>query len=418
MVTDAVTEKTLTGECRKERSSPKDLHYVAKSLLFAFPAISIGAQISTWIGFALSDMKNHVDFSVFYNAGLFVRSGQIENLYPNPPTFDFIHPAYEAPLFVPLTFLSPRCAYVAWIGVNLIVLSLLLWLIRRQLPNLSSISRVLPGALALAFFPIPYAMAQGQDSLLLAVLLSLSFLKFQKGDEFSAGVLLGFGAFRFQFLVPIGLLFLAWKLRKPVLGMISGGFCALLASIAVTGISGQVAYFKMLGLLAQPSNQHVHRMSNVRAVLFASGIESAPIVGFLSIAALILLAWLGSRCFRETTISDTCGNVWAPVLRISSQKLLFACAASCLLSYHLFLHDMSVLVIPLLILADVAILSSDYWTLGLLGVVILAPEVIILAGSANAMWACAVVPVLLLLALTYRPKALRNPAKHPQLHFS
>jgi hypothetical protein len=82
---------------------------------------------------------------------------------------------------------------------------------------------------------------------------------------------------------------------EAYLGMISGALCALLASIAVTGISGQIQYAKMLKLLAQPASQHVHRMSNLRAVLFASRIESPLIVAVVSILALGLLAWFGRK---------------------------------------------------------------------------------------------------------------------------
>jgi hypothetical protein len=63
------------------------------------------------------------------------------------------------------------------------------------------------------------------------------------------------------------------------------------------------------------------------------------------------------------------------------------------------MHDMSVLVVPLIVLADAAISNLTYRVLGLLGAAVLAPEVIILAGSADAMWMCAIVPMLLLLAI-------------------
>jgi hypothetical protein len=198
--------------------SPRELHYLAKSLLFAVPAISIGVQIPTWIEFALSDLKNHADFGTFYRAGWLVRTSQIDKLYPtNPPTFDFIHPAYEAPLFVPLTFLPPRAAQIAWMLTNLLIVGLIIYLLRDHVRHIRS-ARLLPMVLALAFFPVSYAIAQGQDSLLLTLLITLAFIKMERRQEFAAGILLGFGAFRFQFLVPIALLFLAWKMWKPISG--------------------------------------------------------------------------------------------------------------------------------------------------------------------------------------------------------
>jgi hypothetical protein len=370
---------TSMGESIPTDHSSRELHYLAKSLLFAIPAVSIGIQISTWIGFALSDMKDHVDFGTFYRAGWLIRTSQIDKLYPtNPPTFDFIHPAYEAPLFVPLTFLHPRAAQLVWMAVNLCMVLLTIYLLRDHFRYTRAHHLAI---LALAFFPLTYAIAQGQDSLLLTILIGVAFIKLERGEHFAAGAMLGLAAFRFQFLLPIALLFLAWKMFKAIAGMTVGaGFC-LLASIAVTGIPGQIQYVKMLRLLADPSSQPVHRMSNLRGVLDAANIQSPIALSILSLAVVLWLIWSGRKVSPE-------------------HKLLVAVTASCLLSYHLFMHDMSVLVIPLLLLFDAAMFTADYWVLGLLGACILAPEVIILYGSAYAMWACAIVPTLLLVAET------------------
>lgn len=375
----------------------RELHYLTKSLLFAIPAVSIGIQISTWTAFALSDLKDKVDFGAFYRAGWLLRSSQTARLYPtNPPTFDFIHPAYEALLFVPLTLLPPLGAYLVWLSVNLAILWLVLHVLRNQVEHLRSVFRFLPLALALAFLPVSYAIVQGQDSLLLTLLVALAFVKMKSGEDFYAGVLLGFGAFRFQFLIPVAALFLLWKMWRPIGGIFSGAACAVLASVAVTGISGQVQYLKLLCLLAKPTSQHVHRMSNLRAVLDASGIKSSIAVAVISLLALALLAWLGRKLNR-------------------AHALLFAVTASCLLSYHLFMHDMSVLVVPLLVATDIALSCADSTRLGLLGAAVISPEAIIMVGSANELWTCAIVPVLLVLALLNGLRSGRNHSPTPPL---
>src|SRR4051812_10940659 len=96
--------KTVAGHAAR-LSARRELHYIAKSLLFSIPAISIGVQIATWTIFVLGGFTDRLDFGAFYRSGLILRTGHVADLYAlNPPTFDFIHPAYEALLFVPLSY--------------------------------------------------------------------------------------------------------------------------------------------------------------------------------------------------------------------------------------------------------------------------------------------------------------------------
>jgi hypothetical protein len=363
------------------QEKPRELHYLAKTLLMAIPAISIGIQVSTWI-FAISEYKNRVDFFAYYEAGYFLRTGQVSRFYHQiqPPSFGFIHPAYEALLFVPLSLLGPRAAYVTCIVLESVVLYLILRVLRSDLSYLRSFSPIMPWALALAFFPISYTIAQGQDSLLLALLVALAFVQIRSGREFYAGILLGFGFFRFQILIPMAIVFLCWKLWKILAGMFTSAACALCVSLVITGISGQMQYLKLLRLLAEPANQNVQQMTNLRSFLAVIGVTSPQMVLVISAFVLMLIALVGRKS--------------APAC-----SFLFAVVSSGLLSYHLFLHDFTVLLLPLLIVVNLLVKHAHYFGLSLAAVIIILPEAAMMIGSANALWVCFLVPLLILFIL-------------------
>jgi hypothetical protein len=78
-------------------------------------------------------LAGRVDFRVLYAAGHMVRTGDDHQLYnydktvateselagETGATFAFVHPAYEALLFVPLSFLSYKSAYIVFFFCNI-----------------------------------------------------------------------------------------------------------------------------------------------------------------------------------------------------------------------------------------------------------------------------------------------------------
>src|SRR5581483_9589211 len=380
----------LDSGSKRMQSRSNQLHYLARTLLFAVPAISTGIQLSTWISFAFGSAKNRADFFAYYEAGQMLRAGRIGDFYHqiHPPWFGFIHPTYEAVLFVPLSFFAPLKAYVAWILVGVAIVAAILRLLWGELGHLTSISSILPFALTLAFFPISYAIAQGQDSVLLALLMVLAFVEMKSGHEYRSGLLLGLGAFRFQILLPMAAMFLAWKSWRVLAGICTSAVGAFFCSLALTGIYGQLEYLKLLRMLAKPANQFVQQMPNIRGVFAAFGIFSQPIVSVTSALVFIVLALLGRK------LTPPCG-------------FLYAISGACLLSFHGYLHDFSVLLLPFLILCDFFVERLDYLGLTLLGLIVALPIATILIGSIMALWICSVIPMSLLFLLRFRAMPLR-----------
>src|SRR5262249_33554574 len=151
-------------------------------------AILIGLPIMSWATFLLHVVPDgHADFRANYTAGYMVRTGQplynyelemdVQGRKVSPETVaaPFIHSAYEALVYVPVSFFSYLQAYWLWFAVNLIVLIYVYRLLRPQLTPLSAVASWVPAATFAAFMPVGAALVQGQDSLLLLLLLAVTF---------------------------------------------------------------------------------------------------------------------------------------------------------------------------------------------------------------------------------------------------
>ena len=152
------------------------------------------------------------DFRIFYTAGLMLRRGQATSLYNDslqlntqrefvpPARFDdtplpYNHPPFEALLYPSLTHLSYLHAYFLWDVLNLGLLVATIWWLRPWLPNLSAKFPLLPYLVPLAFFPVAYALMQGQDSILLMALYGLAYGCLRRRRDLEAGACLGLGLF-------------------------------------------------------------------------------------------------------------------------------------------------------------------------------------------------------------------------------
>src|SRR5258708_25108539 len=171
------------------------------------------------------------DFSLTYVGARIVHQGLGSRLYdldvqkqvrdslfqhPNPLFFE--HPPFEALMLSPLAELPFRTAYMLWGFLNATVWLLLIFLMR---PHFSAPREDLGYiALWLLFAPLGVALFQGQSSLLLLALYATAFVLMQRDHEIAAGATLGFGLFKFQFVLPF-LLILAFRKRWRFLG----GFC-------------------------------------------------------------------------------------------------------------------------------------------------------------------------------------------------
>jgi len=339
-------------------------HYVL-ALALAIPAVLIGVEIPSWVVLGSQSLALQSDLRVFYTPGFMLRSGERKEIYDFPSVrrnqvtqvaadsaaVPFLHPAYEAVVFLPLSFLPYHMAYLVWVGVNFVILGVIYFLLRPSLPDLRLIGPawILP-TLLLGFMPTAFAILAGQDSLFLVIVLVLAYRRIRE-NELQAGLLLSLGMFRFQVLLPIIVLFFLWRKLKFVAGWIAGSAVVLSISAVITGIGAQVQYLKLLRAMGTITFWLLlRRMPNLRALFLASGLGLVPLA-LVSLSILLLAAVIG---FGQN----------------AQQKLRLAICVSTLVTYYLFLHDLSVLVLPLLLTMNEAVAQRNWVRMALASAVL------------------------------------------------
>ncbi|MGH9544078.1 MAG: glycosyltransferase family 87 protein [Terriglobales bacterium] len=350
----------------KTTVEPRGKRYLPDLLLGTLP-ILVGVQLLGWITFLPGALLHgHADFRQLYAAGYMVRTGHAGELYDiraqqkfqdalvgsDERALPFIRPAYQALLFVPFSLLPYRGAYLAFLAVNLALLALVFRMLRSHMSNLARVWRFLPVFVFLVFYPVALALMQGQDSILLLLLLAAALVALDGGRDLRAGVLLGLGLFKMQIVIPVALLFLLWRRWRFVAGFVLSACLLSLISLGTVGFAQTADYIRSL-LSVGTNMAAVHQfplrvsiMANLRGLFF--GLLGARVPAFwiqvLTVAASVsVLLWVALA---------------VPVKQKSSGAFVIAITASLIMSYYLFIHDLSVLLIPIVITLDRFILAD------------------------------------------------------------
>ncbi len=386
-------------------------------LYAAFALLSVLQFMGGVLGLPYA-LGGRADFRSFYTAGYAVRTGHGQQLYDyefqkrlqdeivgkSDVTLMFYHPPYEALLFVPLSYFSYRTAYFAYGVLNALLLAITIWMVRGRLSHLSELWKPLPIAIFLCFFPIGIALMQGQDSILLLLLYTASFLALGQRNDMRAGVFLGLALMKFQIAIPVALLFFLWRRWKFIAGFAAAGAIVLALSVSAVGFAGLAAFIRpvlAVGAVGGASAAQItygvfpKAMPNLRGILdgLAYGLTGrvlgVPASHVLTVVlSLLVLGWAAMR--RESF----------PVALI----------AALLVSYHLNLHDLSLLVLPIAFLLDGALANQarlarrDLIAISLAALLIFTPVYmwLISLGSLNLL----AVPIAgLLLAFPVAPSA-------------
>ncbi|MBI1747449.1 MAG: DUF2029 domain-containing protein [Acidobacteria bacterium] len=305
------------------------------------------------------------DFVIFYTGAQVLKAGQSKLLYDyetqtafqakfsRPVQFRqgpllFNHAPFELLLFLPLAYLSLPAAYYCWLVLNLGLLAAIGRLLQ---PLVSRALLPLYTLLLFGFFPGFIALVQGQDSILALFLITVVIVFLKSGREGLAGIVLSLGLFKPQLVLPL-LVVLLFKKRWTVA---SGFFlgCAGLAAISVyiVGWTGLVQWLELVSTM----NQRLYSIDPLAMPNIRGGIESlmvgkpAVLVVLLMVAANVCALIGLCYAWRGEYQVDT------PTFYL---KLSLCLIITVLTSYHLFLHDAVLLVLP-------AIFTCNYFFTGL-----------------------------------------------------
>jgi len=288
--------------------------------------------------------RGQADFGAFYIGGYMLRAGLGHQLYDyelekqfqtalvSKTPAPYIHLPYEALLFVPLSLFHYRAAFLIFLGLNC-MLALFSFQVIRVDSDLQ-----LAGLLFASYLPLSATLADGQDSILMLAIAVGAWRLLRCGRDISSGAVLALGLFRFQLLIPIGVLFLIWKRWRFVLSLWVWSAVIFLGSVALVGPDQMRLYCAhLLSMSISPQEavyaQPIERMVNIRGLVASALPHShAGAQAITVIISIVLLIWTAHRA-RSLN---------------STEQFSLAVCASVLVSYHLFLYDLSILVIPMM----------------------------------------------------------------------
>jgi len=257
----------------------------------------------------------------------------------------FNHPPYELLLWLPLARLSFQTAFWLWRLAGLLLLAVASKLAATALcPRLGAPAIFLR---ALAFFPVPYCLWMGQDSVLLLAILAACAWLLARRMEWLAGAALGLALLKPQLVLPIAAVFLLMRRWRVVRGFLCSAFAVLTLSIFMVGFTGmrQMLTILLAGQTSAHMAIHPSMMPNLRGLLslLLAGHSSwdTILVGAISISLLLA---------ARATVQPQ-----QPSARAFAGLICFAL----LVSFHLNLHDLALLLLPILLVMQDKMWSGE-----------------------------------------------------------
>ena len=306
--------------------------------------------------------RGYGDFASFYTAGKIVQQGQSARLYEprlqwnvqqefastvaiRKGPLPYIRPPFEALLFLPFAYLNYPAACVVWIALKAILLLSLPFLLPFESGARPVSPRALEILLCFSFFPVGFDLIQGQDSILLLLIVVVGLRFLLRGADLSAGAVLALGLFKFHLMIPFLAIFLLRKKGRVVLGFLVVATLLLALSLAMVGWAGLAAYPRYLWSLnhwpglGMVNPQGMPNVRGLMTIFLGNGPFPTPAHWFL--AGVVVLGVIVAARFwrRDDRWSEMTGYSFAIVVVLAT-------------SYYANSYDMTLLLLPLLLLGE------------------------------------------------------------------
>jgi hypothetical protein len=316
--------------------------------------------------------QGYGDFANFYTAGKLVQQGKASGLYDlrlqwhaqqqfapavkiRKGPLPYLRPPFEALLFLPLSYLKYPTAYLLWTVIKLALLLSIPFFARPIFGE-----RLLPagivGILCLGLFPVGLDFLHGQDSILLLLVFVLAFQFLRRGAEFWSGCVLGLGLFKFHLVIPVAAVFLLRRKSRFSAGFFFVSVVLFIASVALVGWSGILRYPAYVWALDHTPGMGVTTwtMPNLRALMTAVSpdhILSVPaewLWGATACLAIFAVAWFwrDGGAEPEQEVRTAAG-------------FSLAIAVTLLTSYYAYPYDLTLLLVPILLLGGAVLRGPD-----------------------------------------------------------
>jgi hypothetical protein len=252
----------------------------------------------------------------------------------------FNHAPYELLPFLPLATLSFQSAHIVWSLISILFLLLACAiLISLTTPK----HKVLFSALVLSFYPSVMAIKMGQDSAMSLLIMVAVFASLKYRRDVAAGAILALGLYKPQLSLPLAGFLLVSGNWRAIRGFATMGVCLLGISVVMVGWQGVAGLVSIVLSMDRPTTiVYPAHMANLRGLFFP------------------LLSLLGSPELTNVFTGVTSLIVYGYSLMLwkrgaSADGLIFdlhfslVVVATVLISYHLYPHDVIILVIPLIL---------------------------------------------------------------------
>jgi hypothetical protein len=327
--------------------------------------VHAGWYLAATIFFIQNKIINDLDFLISYTASEIAKSvgypwiydtqrqAEIQAIIRGPDFFEsgllpFNHPPFFVPLYTILLPTDYSAAYAIWqvvailvvVGTGFVLAGLLL---AGGLPARSA----LPMALfAVVFYPTLVSAWKGQDTFILLGAVALWALGLTRKDERLAGLALALATIRPQ--IALGLAIPMLCARRKVFGWFVVGALVLgVYSLLLVGFEGARDYLQILRVSATGETFNINQqdMFNLLGLFLRSFPGFNP--GWLSAASWVLFFGVTGLVSYLWWKSDGQKPGWYLIF-LSVVLVTFA-------SPHLHYHDLSILVVPLVCLAILAV---------------------------------------------------------------
>jgi alpha-1,2-mannosyltransferase len=309
-------------------------------------AVWIAWLVSLATGPGLLDRAGNVkggDFVLFYAAGKIVAAHQTDHLYDpdlqeqiehgltgeRSGRHGLINPPFFALPFVPLAALPYLAAFALWSALGIALL----------MGTLRLVGRLDAAPWVLAFVPVWAAISYGQNSLLSLFILAAVYVLLRHGHDRIAGAVLGCLLYKPQLVVLLAALLLLDRRWRALAGL--GATAVLLAAVALAlSVPATLAYLAlgrsfatMLGERGFPTAK-MHSLYSFFVLLLPGHLSAAAALALVSSLAVLALVRLRQPPYAADTLDRWyAAAIWGTVL----------------VSPHVPLYDLSLLVLPALL---------------------------------------------------------------------
>jgi hypothetical protein len=341
-----------------------------RKVLATAVAFAIAGYLTLWLCVKPAVFRHSKsDFGTFYRAGRMVLAGDGQSVYDlraesqyddalgtrsvdaqgNTVSLPFVFAPFALAIYTPLALLPYQYAEDVWYAANAGMLLLLPFVLKRQRAigvKTCAVAMIAP----LLFLPAILALMQGQPSILILLLFTLGYTDLTNGRDARAGCWFALASFKPQFVLPVVLALLVWRRRRAVYSFVlSWGGLSLLSTFLVgwrATWSYPYALMHYAGMGSRLGAEHPASMPNLRGflhVLLHEQIAPSALQRIIIAISLLLLAATALLPRRR---------------QVSPASFSLVVLVTLLASYHAYLHDDSLLLLPVFLMGRTVVQSG------------------------------------------------------------